>query len=267
MKKFDGMLILSDMDGTILDDNKQISEENIKAIQYFVDNGGRFSLATGRSKTSMEYYVQHLPINAPVVVYNGAGVYDFKADRFVFTKCMDDSCVAFINDICQKFPFVAGEVYLEATEFVVNGNEITDWHFKQIRLPMIEKKAEEIPLPWVKINFCIPEEKMDEVEAYAREYHKNWFYQRSGRRFFEAMSLGLDKGTGALEVCKAENIDPKYLFTIGDHLNDIELIEAAGISFCPANSQDKIKEMADVIVTDNNNHALASMIEWLDKKF
>lgn len=267
MKKFDGMLILSDMDGTLLDSEKKISEENIRAIQYFVDNGGKFSLATGRSKSSMEYYVQHLPINAPVVVYNGAGVYDFKADKFVFQKYMDDTCIAFIDDICREFPFVAGEVYLDFTEFVVNGNEITDWHFKQIRLPMIEKKSTEIPLPWVKINFCIPAERIDEVEAYALEKHSKWFFQRSGSRFLEAMSKGVDKGTGAIEVCKAENIDPKYLFTIGDHLNDIELIEAAGISFCPANSQDKIKEMADVIVTDNNNSALASMIDWLDKKF
>ena len=267
MKKFDGMLILSDMDGTLLDSEKKISEENIRAIQYFVDNGGKFSLATGRSKSSMEYYVQHLPINAPVVVYNGAGVYDFMADKFVFQKYMDDTCIAFIDDICREFPFVAGEVYLDFTEFVVNGNEITDWHFKQIRLPMIEKKSTEIPLPWVKINFCIPSEKIDEVEAYALEKHSKWFFQRSGSRFLEAMSKGVDKGTGALEVCKAENIDPKYLFTIGDHLNDIELIEAAGISFCPANSQDRIKEMADVIVTDNNNSALASMIDWLDKKF
>ena len=267
MKKFDGMLILSDMDGTLLDSEKKISEENVKAIQYFVDNGGKFSLATGRSKSSMEFYVEHLPINAPVVVYNGAGVYDFKADKFVFQKYMDETCVPFIEDICREFPFVAGEVYRDFTEFVVNGNEITDWHFKQIRLPMIEKKADEIPLPWVKINFCIPAERMDEVEAYALEKHPEWFYQRSGSRFFEAMSKGVDKGTGALEVCRAENINPEYLFTIGDHLNDIELIEAAGISFCPANSQDKIKEMADVIVADNNNSALASMIDWLDKKF
>lgn len=267
MKKFEGMLILSDMDGTLLDDNKEISTKTVGAIKYFTENGGRFSLATGRSKSSMEYYVEHLPINAPVVVYNGAGVYDFEQDQFVFQKHMDASCVDFIEDMCGKFPFMAGEVYLDFSEFVVQPNEITDWHFKQIRLPMIEKKPRDIPLPWVKINFCIPEEHLQTVEDYAKKTHPNWFYQRSGRRFLEAMSLGVDKGTGALAVCKAAGIDRKNLFTIGDHLNDIELIEAAGISFCPENAQEHIKNIADVIVSDNNHHAVASMIEWLDRKF
>ena len=50
MKKFQGMLLLSDMDGTILNDKKEISQENKDAVRYFTENGGYFSLATGRSK-------------------------------------------------------------------------------------------------------------------------------------------------------------------------------------------------------------------------
>ena len=153
MKKFEGCLLLSDMDGTILNDNKEISEENKRAIEYFIENGGKFSLATGRSKRSMEYYVKEIPINAPVVVYNGSGVYDFEKEEFVFTRFMNDKCISFVDDLCGKFPFLCAEVYLEDSEYVVQANEITKRHFEFIRLEMIEKKSNEIPLPWVKVNF------------------------------------------------------------------------------------------------------------------
>lgn len=266
MKKFEGKLILSDMDGTILDDKKEISKRNIEAIKYFIDNGGSFSLATGRSKRSMEFYVELLPINAPVVVYNGSGVYDFQNNRYIFQKNMDNGCVDFVKELCKSFPFLCAEVYLTESEYVVQPNEITKRHFESIRLAMIEKRAEDIPLPWVKVNFVAPEEQVVKVEQYAKERHgKDWFYQRSGNNFFEAMSLGVDKGTGALAVCKALNFDRQNLFTIGDHMNDIELIEAAGMSFCPQNAVDAIKAISDVVVADNNSHAIESMIEYLDR--
>lgn len=268
MKKFQGMLLLSDMDGTILNDKKEISQENKDAVKYFTENGGYFSLATGRSKRSMDYYVEELHINAPVVVYNGSGVYDFKNERYIFEKNMNETCVEFVRDMCGKFSYLAAEVYLKESEFVVQPNDLAVRHFVNIRLPMIEKRPEEIELPWVKVNFVAPKDKVDEVENYARSAWKDkWFYQRSGSSFFEAMSVGVDKGTGALAVCDYMGVDRKFLFTAGDHMNDIELIEAAGISFCPENSVPYIKEIADVTVSDNNHHTIASVVEYLDRKF
>ena len=78
MSKFDGYLILSDMDGTLLGDDRQISQENREAVAYFTQNGGRFAVATGRSKAGMEYFLQDIAINAPCVICNGAVVYDFQ---------------------------------------------------------------------------------------------------------------------------------------------------------------------------------------------
>ena len=216
----------------------------------------------------MEYYVKEIPINAPVVVYNGSGVYDFEKEEFVFTRFMNDKCISFVDDLCGKFPFLCAEVYLEDSEYVVQANEITKRHFEFIRLEMIEKKSNEIPLPWVKVNFVAPEELVLEVEEYAKNYHgEDWFFQRSGNNFFEAMSKGVDKGTGASAVCETMGISPEKLYTIGDHLNDIELIEAAGISFCPENAVPYIKEISKVMVADNNNHAVAKAIEYLDKMY
>ena len=56
MKKFDGILICTDLDGTILDDNKNISAENLDAIEYFKSEGGLFNFVTGR----MPFYVKYI---------------------------------------------------------------------------------------------------------------------------------------------------------------------------------------------------------------
>ena len=57
MKKFKGMLLACDMDGTLLDDSKQIPAENLRALQYFTKQGGRLSLATGRSPHAIGIYI------------------------------------------------------------------------------------------------------------------------------------------------------------------------------------------------------------------
>ena len=72
MKKFKGMLLACDMDGTLLDDSKQIPAENLRALQYFTKQGGRLSLATGRSPHAIGTYIAQLPVNAPYSVMNGS---------------------------------------------------------------------------------------------------------------------------------------------------------------------------------------------------
>ena len=76
MKKFKGMLLACDMDGTLLDDSKQIPAENLRALQYFTKQGGRLSLATGRSPHAIGTYIDQLPVNAPYSVMNGSLICD-----------------------------------------------------------------------------------------------------------------------------------------------------------------------------------------------
>lgn len=85
MKKFEGMLICTDLDGTLLRRDKTVSKENLEAIEHFKAEGGYFTFITGR----MPYYVDDLPyrvkINAPFGTTNGAGLYDCEAKKYVWT--------------------------------------------------------------------------------------------------------------------------------------------------------------------------------------
>ena len=83
MGKFDGVLLASDYDGTLYDSHGIITEEVRAAIRYFTDNGGRFTVCTGRSKQGFHAYSPDY-INAPVLLANGAMAYDYAAERTVF---------------------------------------------------------------------------------------------------------------------------------------------------------------------------------------
>ena len=76
MGKFDGILLASDMDGTLLNDQREIGSATIEALNYFTQNGGRFALATGRTRPATAAYRPLLPCNAPGVYLNGAIICD-----------------------------------------------------------------------------------------------------------------------------------------------------------------------------------------------
>ena len=81
-KEFTGLMLVCDMDGTLLNSKLEVSDENVRAIEYFVDNGGVFTIATGRMELGVRKYLRILPVNAPVILYNGALIYDFEKENF-----------------------------------------------------------------------------------------------------------------------------------------------------------------------------------------
>ena len=83
MGKFDGFLICSDVDSTLTYEAGKVSDENAKAIKYFQDEGGLFTLATGRAPSFMEHFSDKVKINAPVVSFKGALLYDTEKDELI----------------------------------------------------------------------------------------------------------------------------------------------------------------------------------------
>ena len=75
MGKFDGVLLASDFDDTLYGSDYTVSEENVKALTYFTEEGGRFTVATGRAHATFAPVWKLSPINAPVVLSNGSALY------------------------------------------------------------------------------------------------------------------------------------------------------------------------------------------------
>ena len=100
------------MDGTLLSDDKKVSQENLAAIRLFVKAGGRFSVATGRSEVIAAPFLSDIPLNLPAIVYNGAAVYDFRMNRFLYQAELPRKTVrTFVNAALSVYPEVCAEVY------------------------------------------------------------------------------------------------------------------------------------------------------------
>ena len=98
MLKFNKVLLASDFDNTLVytqgalergEDIPPMSARNREAVEYFIQNGGYFSISTGRALPAFARYAKDLPCNAPCVIANGAAIYDFNKDCYVETAFLD----------------------------------------------------------------------------------------------------------------------------------------------------------------------------------
>ena len=83
MGKFDCVLLASDFDDTLYNSSREVSAENREALNYFIRQGGRFTVSTGRAHRTFSPYVHLAPVNAPVILSNGALLYDYSADKVI----------------------------------------------------------------------------------------------------------------------------------------------------------------------------------------
>ena len=101
---FKKVLIITDLDGTLLDDDKNIAEEDIAAINDFRSNGGLFAAATGRGVAMAKRIItDELGITTPCVIFNGAAVYDFEEEKFLWHSDMPDIADKYIRMLEKQF--------------------------------------------------------------------------------------------------------------------------------------------------------------------
>ena len=118
MGHFDGYLLVSDMDGTLLNSKGKLSEENKRAIEYFVDNGGQFTLATGRMLPSVKRHIHKLKVTLPVIMYNGTKIYDFSNDEVIYEKFLEEERKEIIEVVAKINSNVGIEIYSDEVVYI-----------------------------------------------------------------------------------------------------------------------------------------------------
>ena len=111
MGKFDGLLLVSDFDDTLYDDYHRVPERNLRALDYFRSQGGRFTIATGRAHRTFAPHVHLVPIDAPVVLSNGSALYDFQGDTMLVQTFLPPEAPAHFAALLAEFPSLAMEAY------------------------------------------------------------------------------------------------------------------------------------------------------------
>ena len=123
-------MLLSDMDGTLLNSKKQITAVDRAAIERFTRLGGRFTVATGRTIQSFEQYRAMIELKYPVIMYNGAAIHDFTSGKTLYTCPLPSEARAITQEILDLMPDVGGEVLKVEGTYVYRNNDYQKLHTK-----------------------------------------------------------------------------------------------------------------------------------------
>lgn len=264
--KFSGCLIASDYDGTLYNNEGVVTPQVREKIAYFIANGGRFTVCTGRTVQGFHAYESSY-INAPVLHANGSTCYDYETQTLVFGDSVGEEIFEAIRAVVKNFPTASVEMYGFYNSFVINRSDTSHNHFtcQGIEYGVISDPSE-ADLPWQKVMLYSPDESADIQSFLQKNYPEVHFLPTTGR-YIEIMKHGVDKGSGLLKLADSLCVPHDKVFAVGDGFNDKEMLVAAAIGFVPCNGCEEALAVADRVVRTNDDGAVAHVIEILDEMF
>lgn len=263
MGKFDGIVLLSDMDGTLLDDQKQISEENQRAIDRFEREGGCFCIATGRPPMTTVDFEELLPADAPRVYLNGAFVRD-GAGKTLASLPLNDEIWTLIDRIAQEFPMVGCELFASEQIYLYRSSPESMRHQQMASCEFTDFAQYRPGEPLYKANFTGQPEILAQVREACADLLAQYEAASSTSIFLEVTEKRASKGE-ALRTIKQE-LNAKRAYAIGDSGNDLSMLLAADFSFAPENADADILEIVSQVVRRNTQHAIAHAIEVIEQQ-
>lgn len=268
MPKFSNTVLITDLDGTLLPINKILNPKDLDAIEYFRQNGGIFTIATGRIIQAADQFFEPLKPDAPVILNNGGLIYDTQKKEIIYEVSLDGAAYDYTKALMEKFPDMGVEVNLPDGIFAINMTEWEQLHLSMTHLPYTVKGLEEIPKTgWCKVLYSIGDGRVSELAEYAASmgWDKTSFVI-SGDFLFECLPKGCTKGSALKKLSELEKWDTFTVAAAGDYNNDLEMLEFADIAIVPQNAQDIVKKSADCVTKATcEDGAIAETIEYLDK--
>ncbi len=257
MGKFDGILICSDVDGTFTIE-KDVVQKNIPAVKYFTENGGRFTIATGRTAAYLRDMSFFSCINAPVCACNGSLVYDYAEERILRQIHEDFTLGEFLEAIGdERKKFIGLYVYFS---------------HDTIQAPnTLDAKFTDDELNTKPIKLVCHLASLDDAASFKKyvgglPIFNNSYIACSWDTGVEFNPKSGTKGDAA-EFIKNHLGDVHTLVAIGDYENDIPLLKSADISASVENALPEVKANADMVLCHVTEGAVAELIEILDERF
>ena len=222
MGKFSGILLASDLDGTLLSGHKTVSAGNRQAIEYFMAEGGLFCPATGRSLHGFATVEPEVPYNTPCVLFNGSCVYDYASGEAVRTAPLRGSYVQACREVLDAFPELPLEVHNLHMTYVYRGTAFNDEHMRVIGAPYAAAALADIPQPWLKAVFCDEHDILRAVQRWMRKRYGGIFdCVFSHKYLLELQDLVANKGDQVAYVAKRFGV--RRVYAVGDGENDLSL--------------------------------------------
>lgn len=263
-------LILSDIDGTILDNNHQVDAHLRDTITELKKESIPFVLASARSPHGMFPIAQELNLGAnPIACYNGALIVEGNKEHYQtliehgLSKADVKKIVALIK---KQFPHISINFY-SGGDWIVE--EIDQW--VQIEAD-ITKESPDIrnfdtlltddSIPIHKLLLIANAQAIQEFFTYLKRVNfEDASFYLSKDNYLEVTSQSVSKENALLEIAKYYDISLSQTMAIGDNYNDIPMLKLAGLGVAMANAPQAVKNEADIETVSNNDNGVSKVIE------
>ena len=247
---FSDILLTVDYDRTLTAQDSTIPERNLEAIRWFIENGGAFTVNTGRSMPMIQPFKDKVPVNAPLLMYNGAVAYDVKKDELVFAHEIQLDMWKMVEELIALFPDLVVEVQALDKHYNFIPNPAWDAFSANTCASATAQWGQDLG-PFLKfaiygeirdvtvnhLFYGSPEEirRLDEAEAtLKRVYGDHLAVFRAGPRVIDVQTAGISKCRAAREL--QQRLGRKILVCVGDAENDVVMLDGADYAFVPADA-------------------------------
>lgn len=264
-------MIITDMDGTLLNSQKEISEENKKAVLTAHEKGIHFVLATGRMYSSARIFARQLDIRTPIISCNGALIRDYKTNETFFEQTLLHDSILEVMNLLDYYKiyyhfytdeqFYTKELRYTALNYWEN-NKIKD-SADQIKIFVNENLKDLYNEDLRVLKFVVIEDKDKKKLLEVKDQLfkiKEIELSQSWNNNIEIMAAGVSKGRAVRILAELFNIDLKDAMSFGDQFNDISMLQSVGYGFAMGNAEQQVKDCARFTTESNDDDGVAKAI-------
>lgn len=260
------LLVITDLDGTLLPYDKQIPAADLEIIRRFQAAGGRFTIATGRTYEAASVYLDQVQPNAPVILYNGAMLFDPVKKQPIATLPLAASVRRIVEELMDWNPEMGAEILTADGIYVIRANAVERQHIATCGVAPVFTDLEHAPKDgWLKVLFALEPSEVDRLAAYAASRQDPEVeYVRSADVFLEILPAGVSKGTAIARFRELLADGDTQIAAAGDYDNDLTMLQHADLGIAPANAQPNVKSAADLVLPDTcDQHAVPRLLQRL----
>ena len=268
----DETILLSDLDGTLFRSSGDVSPENRRAVEDYIRAGGMFAIATGRDPHNALNFIGDLPQNAPAVVINGGGVYDFARGEYLRCWFLDkEAMTPYLRRLMAAFPEMELQAYTQRGICYCTPPETANAQLMAMHQPCVFSTLDAL-LPehsFFKLFLYGPKEQEESILAFLRRGEEAGLFRHvpgttdvgGPITYHEMLPVGVSKGTAVAYIRTLPSVRGRTILAVGDYWNDWELLEEADVAVAPANAIDEIKAICRYTTASHNDHAIKRIIE------
>lgn len=260
-------LIAMDLDGTLNNDQKQITEKTRAALMAAQERGIRLALASARPSPGLYRECDILRMrqyDGILMSYNGGRIVDAATGQALFETTMDMRTAKHVLTFLETLPVTP--ILDDGRQFYVTDKSAykVDYECKNNNMTCTEtgNLAEFLDFAPVKILMSVQPEILPQIQAKIAAFlPPELTVVQTADFYLEVIPLTINKGQGILDICRTLNISADEVIAFGDAENDIPMLRCAGIGVAMGNAAPAVKEAADYVTLTNNQDGIAAALE------